>query len=241
MTASGGLRDKVLPVLALILMIVTIYMILIFAPIPGEDPDSESVFSSPDAQRIFYLHLPSAIVSYIAFTIVFGASIVYLIKKTNKADIIAAASAEIGIIFCTITLFTGSLWGKGEWGVYWRWGDIRLVTFLVLWLIFAAYLGLRNSIEEPEARARLASVFGIVGFVGVPLSYFSMYIWQTLHPIVISPGGGGLNREMGFSLLVSFTAFIFIYISLMMNRIKIAKLEQKMEDLKAEMEGIIDG
>jgi heme exporter protein C len=220
--------------LTLILMLVAIYSIFIYAPYPSDD----SGFAAPKAQKIFYFHLPSAITCYIAFIVVFISSILYLHSKKQKFDIAANSAAEIGIIFCSLALITGALWGKAEWNEYWRWEDIRLVTFLILWLIFIAYLGLRSAVDEDEKRARLSAVFGIVGFVGVPLSYFSMYIWRTFHPIVISPGGGGLIAEMGVALMISFITFIFMFVYLLLKRINISYLEDKVEELKDLMEGV---
>lgn len=234
MSKSADQTRLILLIAVTVLMMITIYMILFYAPLPKED----SGFAARYAQKIFYLHLPAAIISYIAFTVVFVSSIVFLKKPDQKWDNIAHSSAEIGIIFCTIALVTGATWAKAEWQTYWRWEDIRLATFLILWFIFIAYIGLRNSIDEPEKAGRLAAVFGIVGYVGVPLSYFSMYIWQTLHPVVISPGGGGLNQQMGYALLISFITFILLFVVILMYRIKIMRIEQKVEELKELIEGV---
>jgi heme exporter protein C len=212
-------------------MMISIALMLVFVP------EVRSGFAAPVVQRIFYVHLPSAIMSYVAFTVVFIASILFLKNQSYKWDILASSSAEIGLIFCTLALITGALWGKAEWDAYWRWEDIRLVTFLILWLIFSSYLGLRNAVDEPEKRGRLSSVFGIIGFIGVPMSYFSMYIWQTLHPKVISPGGGGLSAEMGFTLLISFITFILLYAYLLSLKMKISTMEQKVEEIKDMIEG----
>lgn len=219
-------------ILGFALMVVNVYMALIHAP------EASTGFAKPVAQRIFYYHLPSAIMSYLAFTVVFIASIIFLQRTSYLADVVAQSAAEIGIIFCTLALVTGALWGKAEWNAYWRWEDIRLVTFLIVWLVFAAYLGLRSSIDEPEKRGRLAAVFGIIGFVGVPLSYFSMYIWQTLHPIVISPGGGGLSPEMGQALGTSFVTFIIIFVYLLITRVNIELLELRLDSQKELIEGV---
>jgi heme exporter protein C len=212
-------------------------MILRFAPTPSH----ESGFAAREAQRIFYLHMPIAIISYVAFTVTFICSIIYLKTSNSRWDLLASSSAEIGVVFCTLTLITGSLWGKAEWNAYWRWEDLRLVTFLILWLIFAAYLGLRNAIEEPEKRARLSAVFGVIGFVGVPLSYFSMYIWRTFHPVVVSPGGGGLKTEMGIALGFAFITIFLIYSYLLINHMKVKLLEQRLEELKDNIEGVEHG
>jgi heme exporter protein C len=165
----------------------------------------------------------------------------YLKTSSQRWDVIALSAAEITLLFCTLTLITGALWGKAEWDKYWRWEDLRLVTYLILWLILCAYLGLRSSIGEPEKRARLASVFGIVGFVSVPMSYFSMYIWRTLHPVVVSPGGGGLNEQMRFALILAFITFLLFLSYMMVKRTELEELEQGIDDIKESMEGIYNG
>ena len=135
-------------------VLVGLYLALLWAP-------TEAVMG--DVQRIFYFHMPSAWVALgPSFTVVFVCSIVYLVKKDLRYDRIAAASAEIGVMFTTITLVTGPLWARPIWGAYWTW-DPRLTTTLVLWFIFVAYLMLRASSSPGHKRARLCAVVGIVG------------------------------------------------------------------------------
>lgn len=215
---------------AIIMLIISLYLALNYADKPT------SGFENPEMQRIFYFHLPSAIISYIAFTVVFIASILYLWKEKDEYDFLANSSAEIGIVFTTITLITGSLWGKVEWGKYWNWDDTRLVAYLILWFIFIAYISLRNSLEKGKT-AKLLAVYGVVGYISVPISYFSMYFWQTLHPKVISPQGGGIqNLSMRITLIFSMISFLVLFVYLLFARYEIEVMNEKVEKLKEERE-----
>ncbi len=121
-------------------------------------------------------------------------------------------------------------------GVFWDWRDMKLNTTLVLWMIFIAYQSIRNSIEEKEKRARLSAVYGIIGFTGVPLSYFSFFIWEYIHPKVVSPGGGGLNPEMRTALVISMLAFFVFYFYLLGKRIELERLTERVEIIEEKME-----
>lgn len=213
---------------SIIMILLTIYASLIYAPTVKDTADS--TWSAPKVQRIFYFHMPFAIFAYLAFFIVFLSGILYLKKRDMKWDIIAFSSAEIGVVFCALGIILGIIWAKAEWDVYWDWGDMKLNTTLVLFLIYLAYLSIRGSIEEKEKRARLSAVYGIIGFAGVPLSYFSFYIWdEYLHSKVVSPGGGGLGSEMKITLIISMIAFLLLYFYLLLNRIELEKLSKRIE------------
>jgi heme exporter protein C len=177
-------------------------------------------------QKIFYFHVASAWVGFFALFVTFLASIVYLKRRDRESDRIAAASAEIGLLFCTIVLITGPLWAKPVWGAYWSW-DPRLTTTLVLWFIYAGYQFLRKLVSEPEKKRVYGAVLGIVGFVDVPIVFFSIRWWRTIHPNVMQKGGGGMPGEMLTALLVAIAAFTLLYISLMNKRVRIFKLEKK--------------
>lgn len=225
-------KQEILLPLSLILMLVAIYASLVYAPTVKDADD----YSAPETQRIFYFHLPLAITSYLAFFVVFVSGIMYLKQKDIKWDIIAASSAEVGVLFCTLAIITGTIWARAEWGVFWDWGDMKLNTTLVLWMIFIAYQSIRNSIEEKEKRARLSAVYGIIGFTGVPLSYFSFFIWEWIHPKVVSPGGGGLNPEMRTALVISMLAFFVFYFYLLGKRIELERLTERVEIIEEKME-----
>ena len=220
-------RDDIYLGFTAIIYALAIYYALFLAPADVE---------MGELVRIFYFHLPLAITSYLAFFIVFLSGILYLQKKDIEWDFVASASAEVGVLFCTLAIITGMLWAKAEWGMFWDWGDMKLNTTLVLWLIYIAYLSIRNSIEEKEKRARLSAVYGIIGFVGVPLSYFSFYIWEWIHPKVVSPGGGGLRTEMRTALIISMFAFFIFYFYLLFKRIALEKLSERIETIEEILE-----
>ncbi len=166
----------------------------------------QAIFVAPteatmgDIQRIFYYHVPSAWVTFLFFFISFIASIVYLTAKRNHplralgADALALASAEVGVVFCTVVLITGPLWARPVWGIWWTW-DERLTSTLVLWLIYCSYLLLRRFAAGPQMQT-LAAVLAIFGYVDVPIVYFSTRWWRTQHPGPVVGGNGYLDPAM---------------------------------------------
>lgn len=179
-------------------------------------------------QRIFYFHVPAAWISFLAYFVVFAAGVGYLRTRRMRWDIVARCSAEIGVLFTTLALITGSLWAKPVWGTWWSW-EPRLTTTLVLWLIYVGYLLLRSAIPQPDQRAVFASVVGIVGFVDVPIVFGSIRWWRTVHPVVVDTGGFDMAQPMLVALLVSLAAFTMLYIVLMLVRVT---LEHSKEDLE---------
>lgn len=180
------------------------------------------------AQRIFYIHVPSAWIGFLAFAVVFVASIAFLATGQRRFDDLAASSAEVGVVFTTAVLITGPLWGRPVWGVYWTW-DPRLTSFLMLWLIYISYLVLRGYVPEPIRRARFSAVLGIVGFLDVPIVYLSARWWRSEHPTQFVVEGGELPPEMLVTMLVGVVAFTFIYLYLLSVRRRIARLRAAAE------------
>lgn len=187
-------------------------------------------------QRIFYVHVPSAWIGFLAFAVVFGASIAYLARGSERSDRLAAASAEIGVLFTTGVLLTGPLWAKPIWGVYWAW-DPRLTSYLVLWLIYLTYLALRRYVPDPVRRARFAAVVGIVGFLDVPIVYLSVSWWRAQHPelMILRQGGPRMPGEMVLTLMVGLAAFTLLYVSLLLTRLRVERLEEEAEALAEEV------
>jgi heme exporter protein C len=220
---------KILFTFTSFLMLVSIYLIFFAAPIPI-DPMTAS--GDPNNFKIFYFHLPIAISAYLGFAIVFVSSILYLRAKIQKWDILALSAAEVGVIFAFLTLATGSIWARSAWGEYWVTWDIRLNTSLVLFLIYLAYLMVRQAVEEPEKRARLSAVFGVVGFLGVPLSFISIRLWNkaTVHPV--AQLDYSKFDVLIITLLLNFAAFFLLVLSLILLKIDNQKLKEKISEIK---------
>ncbi len=203
-------------------ILVALYAAFVYAP---EEATMGQV------QRIFYFHVPAAWVAFLAYFGVFVAGIGYLKTRRMGWDIVARSSAEIGVLFTTLALITGSLWAKPVWGTWWTW-DPRLTTTLVLWLIYVSYLLLRSALPEPERRAAFASVVGIVGFVDVPIVFGSIRWWRTIHPVVMDTGGFDLARPMLVALLVALSAFTILYLALLSVRISLERSKEDLERLR---------
>lgn len=210
----------------LISMSVAMFMALVFAP-------SERV--QAEVYRLLFVHVPSAWLAFLAFGVVAIASALYLIRGSSRWDHLAAASAEVGVMFTTLTLATGSIWGRSVWGVWWQW-DPRLTTTLVMWFIYAGYLSLRAYIDEPEIRYRSAAVLGVLGVVSIPLVWFSVEWWRGLHPTPsITRPGGGMPQEMLITLLVSVGAFTMLYIALLQQRIRIQRVSEELTHIHEQL------
>jgi len=225
---SGGrsLLVDILGGVSIVGVLVGLYLALLWAP-------TEAVMG--DVQRIFYFHMPSAWVALgPSFTVVFVCSILYLVKKDLRYDRIAAASAEIGVMFTTITLVTGPLWARPIWGAYWTW-DPRLTTTLVLWFIFVAYLMLRASSSPGHKRARLAAVVGIVGWVDVPIVFMSIRWWRTIHPLLINGQGMNLDSSMAFVLMFCLGVFSLLYVYLLIIRVRQEELGSRVDRLRQQL------
>jgi heme exporter protein C len=171
------------------------------------------------AQKIFYLHVPSAWCALLAFSLVGIVSALYLWLQDPRLDRFAAASAEVGVAFAAVMLTTGPIWAKPIWGTWWTW-DARLTLTLFLFFLFVGYLALRASLHDPAERARLSAVVGILGMLLVPFIHLSVYLFRTLHPqpIVLKPSAPSLPPEMLRTLLISTLVFTVLYVGLVTLR-----------------------
>lgn len=171
------------------------------------------------AQKIFYLHVPSAWSAMLAMGLVGLASILFLMLKDVRYDRFAAASAEVGTVFALVMLTTGPLWAKPIWGTWWTW-DARLTLTLMLFFLFIGYQLLRGAIDDPALRARYAAVVGICGLVLLPFIHLSVYLFRTLHPrpIILKPSAPSAPPEMVVTLLLSFGVFTLLYIAFVVQR-----------------------
>ena len=214
-------KRTILYLITAVVLIAATYMVFtspaIIPPISPElsSAEQENILRS---YRIFYFHVPLAWVSYLAFFLVFIASIRYLQTSHVKWDVLSASSAEIGAVFCALNLLSGMLWAKGAWGIYWDWTP-RLTFQLILFLLYVAYLTLRRAMGS-ESRARSSAVFGIIAFVAVPMSYLSIKLWPSLlqHPDLTSEGGGIDSPIIVYTLLINILAYTLLYLSLLTIR-----------------------
>jgi len=212
-----------LGIIALLTVIAANYLIFIWVP-------AEKVMGI--VQKIFYFHVAAAWVGFLAFFIVFFSSIRYLLSFNDKWDWLSAASAEIGFVFMTIVLLTGSIWGRAFWGHWWTW-DPRLTTSLILWFIYAAYLLLRSGITQQERKARYSAVLGIIGFIDVPIVWFSVRWWRTVHPNLMVEGGKmAISTKMTITLSLSVIAFTLLYAFLLPRVVKLYQLDNRIQKTK---------
>jgi len=223
--ARGGVRRSALfVVISLVLMAAAFVRALAFTPIEA---------NQGAAQKIFYIHVPSAWVAFLAFGVVGVCSLIFLILRDLRLDRIAASSAEVGLVFTTGVLLTGPIWARPIWGVWWTW-DMRLTSTLFLWFIYFGYLVLRGAVTEPGQRARFSAVLGLLGAALVPFIHVSVYLFRTAHPrpVVLNVEGPQLPGVMLTTLLLSFAAFTLFYVALLWQRYSQALVS----DLLAEQE-----
>ncbi|MCO6449253.1 MAG: cytochrome c biogenesis protein CcsA [Caldilineales bacterium] len=221
---------NILNIVAAIGIFLAIYMALVQAPSAINLTETDAW-----AQRIIYFHVPSAWISMLAFGVTFIASILYLIRKHVRWDIVARSSAEIGIVFTIAATISGSIWAKPAWNTWWTW-DPRLTTYTIMLLLYIAYFMLRNAIDEPERRARIASVYGIFAFLSVPLTFMSIRWWNTIHPVILDPNEEfGLGAGMSQAFLISNLSFTLLYIALLANRIRLEWLVERVSALRERL------
>ena len=212
---------EILAGLSLALMIVAFVLIYIYVP---------TEVGMGVVQRIFYIHVPLAWVSFLAFFVVFVSSVLYLWKREARWDILAQSSGEVGLVLTTLFLFTGSVWAKSIWGVWWTW-DARLTTSLILWLMYVAYLMVRSFATDEAQGARFAAVVGIVGFLDVPIVALTIVLWRTQHPTALV-FEGGLAPSMLLTLLVCLVFVTVLYLCLLALRLSLGKAEAEIRMLK---------
>jgi heme exporter protein C len=215
--AKGGLA-----VLAAMLLVAALLAAFVIAPEEAE---------MGDVQRIFYFHVASAWAAFVAFFLVFLGSVAYLRTRALGWDVLAVSAAEIGVVFTSVTLASGSVWARSAWGTWWTW-EPRLTTTLMLWLIYVSYLVLRGMVEESDRRAAFAAVFGIIGFVDVPIVFMSIRWWRTLHPQVVGTEGFNMEAAMLPALFLSVAAFTVVLTYLLLLRTGLERSQQEMVELR---------
>ena len=225
-------KDAHFPYISLLLgllsftgMLVSICMIFLYAPL-------DAVQGEP--QRIFYFHVPMAWLGMLGFGVVAAAGIGYLITKDERWDWAARASAELGAIFITLALVTGSIWGETIWGTWWTW-DARLTTTLILWFIYISYLMLRSYLGRTPSSARAGAVLAIIGIIDVPIIYESVNWWRTLHPAQQVGVAGALPPSVVLTLMISLASFTLFYTFLMIQLYQLQRLQTLAQRLRANL------
>jgi heme exporter protein C len=225
-TASLPIVSLVLGALALISMMISIWMIFIYAQTDAVQGNS---------QRILYFPVPTAWIGMLAFVVLTVAGIGYLWKKDERWDWLARASAEVGVVFLTLAIILGSIWGKTIWGTWWTW-DPKLTTTLILWFIYIGYLMLLSYMGRTPTAARSAAVLAIIGVVDVPIIYEAVNWWRTLHPPAQIGVAGALPPSVVLTLMVSLTSFTLLYCFLMVQLYQLQKMQTLAQRLRASIE-----
>lgn len=179
--------------------------------------------------RLISIHVPSLWLAFLAFGVTAVGSIMWLIRKTPRWDRLAASSVEVGVLFTGIGLFTGMVWGNAVWGTAWDWSDPRLSTTAMMFFVYIGYIALRAAVDDPVVRARRSAILGAVAVVQVPLVYFSVNLFRTLHQTQsIRPDGSTMPDEMLTAMLVNVAAFTILYVALLVARMSVTRaLEEK--------------
>src|SRR2546429_3337357 len=207
-------------------MIAAIFVIFLYVP-------TAAIEGIP--QRIFYFHGPIAWIGMLAFGVLAVASIGYLWKKDERWDWLARASAEVGTIFITLALITGSIWGRTTWGTWWTW-DARLTTTLILWFIYIGYMMLRSYMGRTPASARSGAVLAIICVIDIPIIYESVNWWRTLHPQAAVGTPAALPPSVVLTLMVSLTTFTLLYSFLMIQLYQLQRAQTLAQQLRASIE-----
>jgi heme exporter protein C len=225
--------NKTIKIMNWVALIATISCLsLIFFYVPAER-------TMGNVQRIFYFHVGAGWTGSVAFFVALMGGILYLIRPNRQWDILTLASVELGLIFITMNITSGSIWGKPAWNTWWIWSP-RLVSITVLWLVYAAYFMLRGAIEDPDRRARFCSVYSIASFVTVIITFYAIRLFRDIHPALAGANEGAqgeqdLTNPMVFTMLYSFITFSLIYAAWLLNRIRLEFLHDDVQMLKRKV------
>jgi heme exporter protein C len=203
------MKVSILAILAGIALVAHQVMIWFYAPIAQSGP----------VQKIFYMHLPCSWWALVSFFVVFVASILYLFTRNDRYDRVAAGAGELGVLFATMTLISGSTWARAEWGHWWLW-DPKLTTALIMWYVYAGYLVLRNTPMGRDRKALVCAVLGIVAFLDVPLVFFAAKLWGSAHPDGLARQGSGMEVRMWHTVFAGLFAFGLLWAAMLLTRIR---------------------
>ncbi len=225
-TASRA--SRVIGTIALVGLAVLALFALVLSP--SDAGPNASVNEFGEMVRILYIHVPVAITCFLAFAITAFASAMVLWRKTEFWDLLAAASAEVGVVFTALTLITGSLWGHVAWGTWWEW-DARLTSTALLLVLFVGYLALRRAITDPQVRARRCAIAGLIAFADVPIVHFSVDWWRSLHqPATITRFNPTIDGIELFTLMLGMVVFLVVYVWLMIHRFRLQYVQARLDD-----------
>ena len=219
---------KVLDIVSLLALLTAAYLALVFAP-------TELVMGN--VQRLFYFHIGTAWTALLGFLLAALFSVVFLITKDLKWDRLQVAAIEVSLVFFLITIVLGSIWARPVWNTWWTW-DPRLTTAAVTELIYIAYFMLRQGIDDPERRARFGAIYALLGGLSAPITFFSIRLFRTIHPVVIgganadAQGDFNMTADMRVAFFFALFAFTVIFIDLFWNRARLGDLQSRVEQLK---------
>ncbi len=219
---------KILNILSAVLVFVSFLLAMFYAPI-------EKVMGA--VQKVFYFHVATAWVGMLGFIVAAVVAIIYLRSHDLKWDIVGVAAVEISLVFFLIAIVLGSIWARPAWGTWWTW-EPRLTTAAILEMIYLAYLLLRQGIEDPERRARFGAVYTLLGGLSVPLTFISIRIFRTIHPVLVGSGGSekmNMTGSMVVTMLFSIAVFSIFFVTLFWHRIRLGMLADKVEQLKLKV------
>jgi len=220
----------VLDIVTIVLFIIAAGLVFLYAPM-------EAVMGQ--VQRVFYFHVANAWVGMLGFLVAAIAGVAYLRTSDRKWDIVGLAAVEISFVFFFIAIISGSIWARGSWGTWWTW-DPRLTTAAIVELVYAAYFMLRQGVEDSDRRARYGAIYASLSFISVPITFISIRILRTIHPVLFGGDSTGTGTfDMSSKMLVTFMfallTFSFIFADLLWHRIRLGKLAEKTENLRLKL------
>lgn len=221
--------DRVFPALAFLsalALMAALYLIFFYAPI-------ETTMGV--VQKIFYVHVPAAMIMYAGFTVASLASLLYLIKPNRVWDMVAMSGAEVALLFCVYVLVSGPLWAYKAWGTAWTW-DPQLTATFVLFLLYTGYILLRTFSGSGERVRKIAAVLAIIAFVDIPIIHYAVRQWGGMHPVVEREGGGGLGPEMKLVFSAAMFAFLGLFLVLFWLRLRVRLTQRTVDRLYLDVE-----
>lgn len=187
-------------------------------------------------QKIFYFHVAIAVVSLLAFAVSAIYAIRYLRSRDERHDEVSSISIGIGMGFSVLVVITGSIWAKASWGTWWVWTDPRLVTFVIVILLYAAYFVLRSS-AEGERRFRYSAIYAVAAFASVPLSFYSVRVARSfVHPVVFTSGGAEMPNSMLIWFVVSLIATVGVYLTVLQLELVQRRADRALRRVKLRLE-----